>query len=490
MSAPLSMLIVGAGFGGLGAAIHRRQCGDDEFLLVEQAGGVGGTWWANRYPGAACDIPSHLYSFSFAPHAGWSRKYPGQHEIEAYLNDCVQRFGLAPRLRLNTRLTYLLWDEAQQLWRARLLDAAGHEHDVRTRTVTLATGPLSRPAAPAIEGVERFQGPLIHTARWPEGFDAAGQRIGVIGTGASAIQLVPHLAPQARQLTVFQRSAPWVLPRGDAPIGTLSRWALSVVPGLRRAWRAAIYAQHEIRAPAFTRRPQWLKALEPLALRHLHAQVPPGSLRDALTPRYRMGCKRILIADDYYPALQLSQVRLETTPIAEVEPHAVRLADDRRIELDSLITATGFEAAELKPPCPVIGPQGRTLHARWAQSPEGYLGTMVAGFPNLFTVIGPNTGLGHNSMVFIIESQLAFIDDAMRQLDTHAWLSPTSDAQQRFNDELGQRLPRTVWATGCSSWYLNRSGRNTTLWPGSTLEFRRRTRRLLMRDFEFALHRS
>jgi len=487
MTAPLNMLIVGAGFGGLGAAIHRRRAQDDNFLLVEQAGGVGGTWWANRYPGAACDIPSELCSFSFAPHAQWTRKYPGQREIEAYLNDCVQRFGLAPRLRLHTQLIHLVWDEAQHLWRARLLDAAGHEHDMLARTVTLATGPLSRPAMPAIPGLEHFRGPVIHTARWPDDFDATGRRIGVIGTGASAIQLVPQLAPQARQLTVFQRNAPWVMPRGDAPVSAWAHWALAHLPGLRRAWRTAIYAQHELRAPAFTRRPQWLRALEPLALRHLRKQVPASPLRDALTPRYRMGCKRILIADDYYPALQLPQVRVETARIDAVEPHAVKLADGRRIELDVLVAATGFDAAELKPPCPVIGPQGRTLHAQWAQRPEGYLGTMLAGFPNLFTVIGPNTGLGHNSMVFIIESQLAFIDDAMRRLSHHAWLAPTADAQARFNAELQRRLPRTVWATGCTSWYQARDGRITTLWPGSTLEYRRRTRRVPEHDFEFAL---
>jgi len=482
------MLIVGAGFGGLGAAIHRRRCGDDDFVLIEQAGGVGGTWWANRYPGAACDIPSHLYSFSFAPNALWTRKYPAQPEIEAYLTDCVQRFGLAPRLRLHTRLNHLQWDEAQHLWQARVVDAAGHEHDLKARAVTLATGPLSRPSMPSIPGIEGFRGALIHTARWPQGFDAKQQRIGVIGTGASAIQLVPQLAREAGALTVFQRSAPWILPRRDAPIGARQRWALAHLPGWRRAWRAAIYLQHEWRAPAFTRRPQWLRALEPLALGHLHRRVPPGALRDALTPRYRMGCKRILIADDYYPALMRPQVRLETTAIAEVEPHGVRLADGRSIELDVLVAATGFEAAEMKPPCPVVGPQGRTLHAQWAASPEGYLGTMVAGFPNLFTVIGPNTGLGHNSMVFIIESQLAFIDDAMRRLAHHAWLAPTADAQARFNAELSQRLPRTVWATGgCTSWYRRADGRITTLWPGSTLEYRRRTRTLAARDFELAL---
>lgn len=488
MSAPLNMLIVGAGFGGLGAAIHRRQHGDDQFLVVEQAGGVGGTWWANRYPGAACDIPSHLYSYSFAPNPQWTRKYPGQAEIEAYLGDCVHRFGIAPRLRLHTRLSYLHWDEAQHLWRARVLDAAGREHELPARAVTLATGPLSQPATPAIEGLGHFRGPVIHTARWPEAFSATGRRVGVIGTGASAIQLVPQLARQAAQLTVFQRTAPWILPRGDAPIGPAARWALAHVPGLRRAWRAAIYLQHELRAPAFTRHPRWLRALEPLALQHLQRRIPPGALRDALTPHYRMGCKRILLADDYYPTLRLPHVTLETQAIAEVEPHAVRLADGRRVELDTLITATGFEAAQAKPPCPVIGPQGRTLHAAWARGPLGYLGTMVAGYPNLFTVIGPNTGLGHNSMVFVIESQLAMIDDAMRELTTHAWLSPTADAQARFNAELEARLARTVWATGgCTSWYQTRDGRITTLWPGSTLEFRRRTRRLLQRDFEFAL---
>ena len=487
MSAPLSMLIVGAGFGGLGAAIHRRRLGDDNFLLVEQAGGVGGTWWANRYPGAACDIPSHLYSFSFAPHAAWTRKYPGQREIEIYLNDCVQRFGLAPRLRLHTRLSYLHWDEAQHLWRARVLDAAGHEHELMARTVTLATGPLSRPATPAIDGLAQFRGPVIHTARWPEGFDASGRRIGVIGTGASAIQLMPQLAPQARQLTVFQRSAPWVLPRGDAPIGALKRWALTHVPGLRRAWRAAIYAQHESPRTG-------VHAAAAMAARTRAAGAAPLAQARACRPVARR-------ADAALPhGLQAHPDRRRLLPHAAfaagaggdggdraIEPHGALLSDGRSVELDTLVTATGFEAAELKPPCPVIGPQGRTLHALWAQAPEGYLGTMVAGFPNLFTVIGPNTGLGHNSMVFIIESQLAFIDDAMQRLAAHAWLSPTTDAQNRFNAELGRRLPRTVWATGgCSSWYQTREGRITTLWPGSTLEYRRRTRRLASGDFEFA----
>jgi cation diffusion facilitator CzcD-associated flavoprotein CzcO len=487
MGSPLSMLIVGAGFGGIGAAIHRRTSGDDNFLLIEQEGGVGGTWWANRYPGAACDIPSHLYSYSFAPNPNWTRSYPGQREIEAYLNDCTQRFGLLPRLRLHTRLSYLHWDEAQRLWHARMLDAAGQEHELLARTVTLATGPLSRPATPAIEGLQRFRGPVMHTARWPDDFDASGRNIGVVGTGASAIQVVPQLARNARQLTVFQRSAPWILPRRDGAIGPFARWLYTHVPLARRAVRAAVYAQHELRAPAFVRHPRWLKALEPLALHHMRRHVPAGPLRDALTPHYRMGCKRILIADDYYPTLTLPHVHLETSAIAEVEPHGVRLADGRAIALDALVTATGFDAAEPKPPCPVIGPQGRTLHAVWAAKPEAYLGTMVAGFPNLFTVIGPNTGLGHNSMVFVIESQLAFIDDAMRELKAHAWLTPTADAQERFNAELHARLPRTVWATGCTSWYRRADGRITTLWPGSTLEFRRRTRRVAASDFEFAL---
>ncbi|MBE7419204.1 MAG: NAD(P)/FAD-dependent oxidoreductase [Ideonella sp.] len=488
MTGPLGMLIVGAGFGGLGAAAHRRRCGDDDFVLVEQADGVGGTWWANRYPGAACDIPSHLYSFSFAPNPRWTRHYPGQQEIAAYLDDCVHRFGLAPHLRLHTRLTHLLWDEAQHLWRARVRDAAGHEDELLAQAVTLATGPLSRPRMPALAGLERFCGLLLHTARWPDGFDASGRRIGVIGTGASAIQLVPQLAPLAQRLTVFQRSAPWILPRGDRPIGARTRWALAHVPGLRRLWRGALYCQHELRAPAFTRHPGWLRRLEPLALNHLRRRIPAGALRDALTPHYRMGCKRILLADDYYPALRRPNVALETRTIAAVEPQGVRLADGELVELDALVAATGFEAAEITPPCPVIGPQGRTLHATWARGPVGYLGTMVAGFPNLFTVIGPNTGLGHNSMVHVIESQLALIDDAMRALRAHAWLSPTADAQERFNAEIGARLARTVWATGgCTSWYQTRDGRITTLWPGSTLEFRRRTRRLDRPDFEFAL---
>lgn len=489
MTTTTDLLIVGAGFGGLGAAIRRRQAGDDEFLIVEQAAGVGGTWWANRYPGAACDIPSHLYSFSFAPNPNWTRKFPGQAEIEAYLHDCVRRFDLGPRLRLNTSLVGLRWDESSRRWQARLRDSAGYEDVVSARAVTLATGPLSRPARAAIEGLERFAGPVIHTARWPRDFDAEGRAIGVIGTGASAIQVVPQLARRARALTVFQRSAPWILPRGDAPIGPRARWALAHVPLLRRAWRAALYAQHELRAPAFTRHPNWLKRLEPLALAHLHRRIPPGRLRDALTPDYRMGCKRILIADDYYPALRKPHVQLETAAIVAVEPAGVRLNDGRLVRIDALVTATGFEAAEAGPPCEVIGPQGLSLGEVWRHGPVGYLGTMVAGFPNLFTIIGPNTGLGHNSMVHVIESQLALIDDALRALQRHAVLAPLPAAQERFNREIQQRLRHTIWATGgCTSWYQTRDGRITTLWPGSTLEFRRRTRRVQRVDFGLSAH--
>lgn len=482
----LDMLIVGAGFGGIGAAIHRQRAGVTNFLLIEQHAGVGGTWWANRYPGAACDIPSHLYSFSFAPNPSWTRKYPGQAEIASYLADCVRRFDLQPRLRLSTRLVALQWDEAARCWHARMRDAQGQEQQLSARTVTLATGPLSRPRLPAIAGLSDFAGPVLHTARWPSGFDADGRNIGVIGTGASAIQLVPQLAQQARQLTLFQRTAPWILPRGDAPIGGAARWALAHVPGLRRAWRAAIYAVHELRAPAFTKRPAWLKAIEPMALAHLARQIPRGPLRDALKPNYRMGCKRILIADDFYPTLRLPHVALECEPIAAVEPRGVRLRDGRLQELETLVCATGFEAAEITPPCEVIGAGGRTLHQAWAAGPIGYLGTMVAGFPNLFTVIGPNTGLGHNSMVFMIESQLALIDDAMRILRQQAALTPNEQAQARFNHEVSQRMRGTVWATGgCTSWYQTRDGRITTLWPGSTLEFRRRTRRIRWADFQF-----
>lgn len=492
ISATVDVLVIGAGFGGLGMAVQLKRHGRDDFVIVEQESGVGGTWWANRYPGAACDIPSLLYSFSFAPKSDWTRHYPGRAEIAAYLAGCVERFGLAPQLRLSTRVNGLDWDDVAQGWNARLQRDGEPEQSISARVVVAATGGLSRPSLPAIDGLHAFAGLLCHTALWDDRIGVRGQRIGdelastppqrvgVVGTGASAIQLVPQLVARGTDVTLFQRTPPWILPRRDRPISDAEHARRTRWPLWQRAQRAAVWLQHEARVPAFTRWSAWVgPRIEPVALRHLHRHVPPGALRDALTPRYRIGCKRILIADDFYPALLRPNTRLVTTPIAHVEGDGVRTADGALHRLDALVLATGFEAAETKAPRGIRGSGGIALDDAWAHGAQALLGTTVPGFPNLFFVVGPNTGLGHNSMVLMIESQIRYVLDALDRLDRAGArvAEARRDAFEAFNAELHSRLPRTVWASGCTSWYQTASGRITTLWPGSTIEFRRRTRR-------------
>lgn len=481
------VVVIGAGFGGLGMGIQLKRRGRDDFAILEQDAGVGGTWHANRYPGAACDIPSLLYSFSFAPNTQWTRSYPGQAEIEAYLNHCVERFDLLPHLHLRTRVTSLRWDADTQRWTV-TAQQRGRTLTWTARVVVNATGGLSRPARPSLAGLDRFAGPVMHTARWQGEVPLAGRRIGVVGTGASAVQLIPQLVDTASRVVVFQRTPPWILPKHDRPVGAARRWLLDNVPGVRQLARGCVYALHELRAPGFTREPRILKALEPLALRYLHRRVKDPALRESLTPSYRMGCKRILMASDYYPALQRRNAKLVTSAITEVLPDGVATADGQQHALDVLVLATGFQAAEAMAPFPVVGRDGAELNEVWRDGAKAYLGTTVPGFPNLFLIVGPNTGLGHNSMVFMIESQLHYVMDALERMDRArlAAVDTRADVAEAYNERLQQRLQRTVWSTGgCTSWYQARDGRITTLWPGSTLAFRWHTRR-----FRLDLHEA
>jgi cation diffusion facilitator CzcD-associated flavoprotein CzcO len=480
------IIVIGAGFGGLGMGIQLKRAGRNDFLIVEQHVGVGGTWHANRYPGAACDIPSLLYSFSFAPNPDWTRNYPGQQEIEAYLAACVQRFKLAPHLRLRTRVAGIEWDEAMQRWTVRA-EQRGATVEWTARVVVNATGGLSRPQVPELPGLGDFAGTVMHTARWHGEVPLAGKRVGVIGTGASAIQLVPHLVEKAAHVALFQRTAAWVLPKRERAFSAAERWIFEYVPFARHLARTAVYALHEMRAPGFVWQPRILRSLEPLALARLSRHVRDPALRDALTPRYRMGCKRILLANDFYPAIQRRNVRLVTAPIERVAANGIVTADGARHPLDILVMATGFQAAEAMAPFPVRGRRGLDLNQAWRDGAHAYLGTTVPGFPNLFMIVGPNTGLGHNSMVFMIESQLRYVLDALARMDREliAAVDAKPQVAQAFNDRLQQRMKRTVWATGgCTSWYQTRSGLITTLWPGTSLEYRLRTRRFRLADYE------
>jgi cation diffusion facilitator CzcD-associated flavoprotein CzcO len=477
--------IIGTGFGGLGAAIRLQEdLGERDVVLFERHAGVGGTWWANTYPGAGCDIPSHLYSFSFAPNPEWTRTYPRQQEILDYLRDVTRRFGLADRIRFDTTVTSLSWDEAAGRWTVETTQGTW-----TADYVIAAAGPLSEPALPALEGLDRFAGTMFHTARWDHDHDLAGRRVAVIGTGASAIQVVPEIAPLVEHLDVFQRTPPWVVAHGDRPIRPSERTLYRHLPIAQRIVRSAVYAMREMLVPGLVKRPPLLAIPERLARKHLAHQVPDPELRRRLTPDYRIGCKRILPSNRWYPAIQRDNVTLQTEAIAAVEADAIVTADGARHPVDTIVLATGFHVTDVPLAPFVTGTGGRSLRDVWGASPHMYRGTAVPGFPNLFFLVGPNVGLGHNSIVFMIEAQLNYLVDALRQVRERGLrrVEVRPEVERAYNAELQGRLRRSVWNTGgCASWYLDATGRNSTLWPGFTFDFWRRTRRFDLEAYAVA----
>ena len=480
------VVVVGSGFAGIGMAIALKRQGIHDFVVIEKADELGGTWRDNTYPGCACDVPSHLYSFSFAPKPDWSRAYATAPEILDYLRHCSHTYGVDAHLRLRTRLDVARYEEDAGTWRLTVRTPTGIVQ-VRCRSLVMAVGALHEPARPDIDGLDDFSGPVIHTAAWDHSVPLRGKRIGVVGTGASAIQLVPEVAPLVGRLTVFQRTPPWVLPKEDPEFSEAAkrRWARR--PWLARLKRAGIYWQNEARVIGFASHPKAMKLAERMARRHLGAQVTDPGLRERLTPDYTIGCKRILVSSDYYPALQRGNVDLETSGIARVEAHAVVLTDGRRVAVDALVLGTGFEVIGTYQHLQVTGVGGRDLGQEWAKAPEAYLGTAVAGFPNLFTLVGPNTGLGHTSMIIMIEAQIRLVLRAIAERDRRGARSIEVDAaaQEEFNQAVQERSSSGVWLTGCRSWYLDSAGVNRALWPWSTVRFRRRTARLRAEHYRF-----
>lgn len=483
----LHTIIVGAGFSGLGMAIALRKAGHEDFVVLEEADEVGGTWWANHYPGCACDIPSHLYSYSFEPNPDWSHAFAPQGEILAYLKRCADKYGVRPHLRLRARVTGADFDEESGTWRVRFVQD-GQEAELRARFLVLGVGALSRPAYPEVPGIERFAGPAFHSARWDHEVPLSGKRVAVIGTGASAIQFVPQIVGRVGRLHLFQRTPPWVLPRPDRVMSAAERGLYRAVPGLQRLYRAWIYWTLELRGLGFTKHHGILKLAGALGRRHLRRQVPDPALREALTPKYTPGCKRILMANDYYPALSRENVEVVTQDIKEVTERAVVTADGVAREVDVIIFGTGFRVTDFVTPLNVRGRGGLELNQAWRDGVEAYMGTVVSGFPNLFMLMGPNTGLGHNSMVFMIEAQIRYALACMKEAAGRGarFVDVRPGAQAAFNGELQPRLQKTVWATGCRSWYLDSRGRNATLWPGLTLEFWLRARKVAAADYDFA----
>ncbi len=473
-------LVIGAGFSGIGAAIKLDEAGERDYLVVEKDGGVGGTWRANTYPGAACDVPSQLYSFSFAPNARWSRSFSPQPEIHDYLCRVAGRAGILDRFSFDTRMEDARWDDADQRWHVRLtLD--GRIHEVTARTLITGSGGLSEPRLPDIEGIADFGGQIFHSARWDHSVDLRGLRIAVIGTGASAIQIVPALQRLARRLDVHQRTAPWVLPRNDRVYGDLEQRALRLVPGLQRAYRKGVYWGRELYVPAFVRLPRLVWPAEKLGRQHIARAIADPELRAKVTPHFTLGCKRALLSNTYYPALASANVDLVTDAITRITPTGVVTDDGTEREVDLIVVATGFHTTAQPIADHITGREGVTLGDLWRkEGMSSYKGTTTRGFPNLFQVVGANTTLGHSSMVYMIESQLPYVVDAVTTMRTNAYatVEPRQASQDSWNADLQRRLERSVWNTGgCSSWYLDEHGRNTILWPRSTFTFRKQLAR-------------
>jgi cation diffusion facilitator CzcD-associated flavoprotein CzcO len=478
--------IVGAGMGGLCAAIKLQQTGLDSIVILEQSNEVGGTWRDNAYPGCACDVPSHLYSFSFEPNTEWTRPYPQQPEIQDYILRVTRKYGLRSKIRFNTEVLALHWSSDLLSWRIEIADQA----DVLATHVILATGPLSKPLIPRLQGVESFEGSSFHSSQWRHDFDLTGKRVAIIGTGASAVQFGPEVAQVAAQVHVFQRTAAWVLPRWDTPYGAIRRWLYRSVPGLQVLSRWRVYWFNETVGLGFLGA-RWMQGLlKRLALHHLRSQVDSPPLQAALTPNFNPGCKRLLISNAWFPMLQRSNVTLITQPVATVQAHSVCTRDGHEYPCDVIIWGTGFKASEFVAPMQVFGEavDGHVpeLSHRWRQEPAATrLGVTVAGFPNLFLIAGPSTGLGHNSLVFMIECQVHYITQAIRfaQAKGTGPLKLRCDVQARDYADIQYKMKRTVWSSGCRSWYQNDQGGIDTLWPSFTWKYWWHTRLFRPEDY-------
>lgn len=474
--AELDVLIVGAGFAGLGAAIKLLEAGIENLAIVEATDDVGGVWRDNTYPGVACDVMSHLYSYSFAPNPSWGRQFAPGREIHEYLRHIVDRFDLRRFLRFSTKIERARWDHARGRWEV----FANGDRVIHARAVVAGVGTFGRPKLPDVPGLASFDGPVLHSAKWDASVSLEGKRVAVIGTGASAIQVVPEVQKVAKHLVVYQRTPAWIPPKQDRPIGERERSLYAAVPMAQKLHRLGIYWQNELLgATAFLHSPRLRRLGEAECKKNLRRHIKDPALREKLTPKYEIGCKRVLPSNLFYPALARPNVSLVAAALDRVEGKTLYGADGSVHEVDVVVCATGFDIVDEPVPFELTGRGGVDLRKLWATRAEAYLGTTIAGFPNLFLITGPNTGLGTTSMIFMMESQFAYITDAMKAMhrDQLRWVDVRPEVQVAFNAEMQRRAEGTTWLSGCKSWYLNREGKNVGLWPSYTFEYRWRTRR-------------
>jgi len=477
----VQVAIVGAGFGGLAMAIRLKASGEEDFVVLERAPEVGGTWYANTYPGCQCDVPSNLYSFSFARNPEWTRSYPLQPQILEYIKGCVRDHGLEPHLHRECEMLGARWSPGEERW---IVETS--KGTVRARVLIPAPGLLSEPTEPSLPGLERFRGTIFHSAHSNHEHDLTGERVGLVGTGATAVQIAPAIRPRLAKLHVFQRTPPWVLPHVDRPVGRGLRTLYRLVPGLQELARRGVYALREGFVLGMVYRPVLLKLQEGLSRLHMRVQVPDPAMRAKLTPEYAIGCKRIVLSNAWFPALTAPNAELVTDAIAEVREHAIVTSDGTEREIDTLVFATGFTPTDPPIARRIAGAAGRTLSDAWTGSPQAYNATAVAGFPNLFLLYGPNSNLGHSSIIYMLEAQVAYVLDALRVMRERraAAIEVRPEVQDAYNAKLQERLAGTVWNSGgCGSWYIDAKGRNSIQWPGFTFEFARRTRALDPDDF-------
>ncbi|MGB8391133.1 flavin-containing monooxygenase, partial [Mycobacterium sp.] len=482
---PPKVAIIGAGFGGLGAAVALRRAGIDDLLIIEGDDGVGGTWRRNSYPGAACDIQSHLYSFSFAPKKSWSRTYARQPEILAYLESVADDFDLRRHLMLGTRVRTVRWNADTRSWDCQL-DQAGHATTLTADVIVSAAGLFGSPKLPDIEGLTAFGGTLMHTAQWDHGIDLTGKKVAVIGTGASGVQVVPELAKIADRVTVFQRTPPWMVPKDDRPYSAteLARFQRNPLAVRRARWQIWKF-QHDNTA-TFADDPV-VAARTQIAMSFLERTVVDVQLRRALTPDYPFRCKRVLLGDEYYRALLKDTVELVTDPVARIAETSVITAAGREVDVDVIVLATGFETSRYLSGIDVIGARGQRLHERWGDDPSAYLGVAVSGFPNFFMLYGPNTNQGGNSIVYILEAGARLVASAVSRLARRGgYVEVRPQVEKHYNEQLSADLERTIW-TQCDSYFRSPTGRIVTQWPYTELEYARRTWRLRTRDW---IHRT